>query len=323
MKIKELVAHGVMVVCLTAVAAICGRASLARGQEEAPPMPPEHGVRRLIILQRHDVEAGTQTAELRLNELGPGVTLQVSKAACDAEAAACNGKTACEEMIARLGAPDCANACANSCGAACTAACGEQLGKFVSTGCACTDSGECFCSADAGCGTDSKSACKCCSCGDKTALAALAAHAEHAVPHALGKGHEQCPFMDQMMKLVAEHAAAKAELATRREASEKFAQMLETMAELAAANAALHAKIESHEEQTKLTIKLAEFAAENARLKAHVELAGGRSEAGQHALTLTVENERLKERLAELERKQAESDATRSATRVRGEKRAR
>jgi hypothetical protein len=298
---------------------VCGQVRLALGQEAAPPQPPDYAVRHSLIIQRH-FEPIHKAAQSLIDELGPGWMVRITKApTCETFGGPCGQATACEEMIARLGTGAEAQACEVDCQ--------QWPARFVNVGCPCTETGECHC-AEAVCGSDCAAACKCCPCaGDanRTAQheAAFAAHAEHAAPQAIrAKAHEHCPYIEQIAKLAADQAAARAELASRKEASEKFAEMYETMAELMAANAALHAKLEAQEEHLKLAEKLAHLAAENARLKAHVELAGSR-EAGQHALTLSVENERLKLRVAELEHKRAEGEEARSASSGRNKKIAR
>jgi hypothetical protein len=282
------------------------------------------------------VETLERVAKTLLAELGPGFAIRVTKMpACETACGTCASQTACEEMIARIGVDFESPCCAETCNAG--------PAKFVSLGCPCAAAGECHCAG--------QGACKCCSCGSQAACgsdatcgsetachaehtacnaehtAAFAAHEEgHALHHEKHivelKSHEHCPFVEHMASLIAEAAAARAELASRKEASEKMAGMYESMAELIAANAALHARLEAQEEHFKLAEKLAHLATENARLKTHVELAG-HTEAGQHALTLTLENERLKARLAELEQKHAEAQATRTAAKVRSDRKAR
>jgi hypothetical protein len=316
---------------LLAALALCGHIETVRGQEAAPPLPPEGVACRASCQEVAAIERAAQTL---LAELGPGFAFHVSKLPdFDLASGACGSKTACEEMIARLNV-DFDAPCA---GAACAAGtCTERPAKFVSLGCACAAAGECHCAGEG--------ACKCCPCGGEAThvsevtcgsecnctaehSAAFASHEEQNGEHHKKlllhvKSSEQCPFVEHMTRLVAEHAAARAELASRKEASEKFSEVYESMAELIAANAALHARLEAQQEQLAMTEKLAHLAAENARLKAHVELAG-HSEAGQHALTLTLENERLKQRIVALEQKQAEAPATRTAAKARSERKAR
>jgi hypothetical protein len=305
---------------------LCGHWNLARGQEAPPPLPPE---RAACQTAGHDVEALERVAKTLLAELGPGFAIHVTKLqGCEAAGGACAGgacesPTECEEMIARLGV--------NFEGTCAAGACSERPAKFVSLGCACAASGDCHCAG--------KETCQCCSCGSEATsgsetacgaehAAALASHEEQRAgrleKHTVQlKSHEQCPFVQHMANLIAESASARAELASRKEASEKMAEMYEAMAELIAANAALHAKLEAQEEHFKLAEKLAHLATENARLKTHVELAGGSTQAGQHALTLTLENERLKARVGELEQKHAQAQATRTAAKARSDRKAR
>ena len=321
MKKNDVIAGAVFAAGLVAAVDVGGRVRPVHGQESAPPTPPTAVGWQLVTFDKREQKVIEQTIQSLLAELGPGFTINVTKTVPSLCAeGACAEKTACEEMIARIGVDADARVC--------EANCAELPAKFVGLGCPCTEAGECDC-AEAACGSDCGAACKCCPCGTAATCAtknpaALAAHTAHVVSQASKEeAHEHCPLMEHLPRLIAEQAAATAELASRKEASEKFSELYETMAELIAANAALHAKLEAQEEHVQLIHKMAELATENARLKAHVELAGGHAGAGQHALTLTVENERLKQRVTELEHKHAEVEAARSAARGRSEKRAR
>jgi hypothetical protein len=68
---------------------------------------------------------------------------------------------------------------------------------------------------------------------------------------------------------------------------------------------------------------MSDLAAENARLKAHVELANERMELTKATLSMTLENERLKFRVAELEQQQANGEAARTAAGPRSDRKSR
>lgn len=319
MKKNDVLVQAVFTAGLVAAIAAGGRVGLVRAQEAAPPLPPAAKGWQLVTFDMHEQQVIERTIQSLMSELGPGFTINVTKTVpTPCESAAC-GKTACEDMIARIGSSECAGAC--------NANCSEKPAKFVGLGCPCTEAGECVCATEAAGGSEG-GACKCCPCANQTACDEATCGEEHATSlaaHHVGeelkaKGHEHCPIMEHLPRLIAEQAAAKAELASRKEASEKFSELYETLTELVATNAALHAKLEAQEEHVQLIHKLSELAVENARLKAHVELAGAHAGAGQHALTLSIENERLKQRLADLEQKYAAGEETRSAARSSSDK---
>ena len=81
-----------------------------------------------------------------------------------------------------------------------------------------------------------------------------------------------------------------------------------------AENAKLAAKLEIQEQ-------LHQLVAENSRLKSQVELAEAKAEVMRATVEMTVENERLKMRLADLE--QGSGKEVPTSARVRGAKKAR
>lgn len=96
---------------------------------------------------------------------------------------------------------------------------------------------------------------------------------------------------------------------------------MERTGELLEALAGVHAEKAKLEAQLETQAQLHELAAENVRLKAQVELAEAKAEVMGATVEMTVENERLKMRLAELEGR--EGKAARTASRPRSEKKAR
>jgi hypothetical protein len=212
---------------------------------------------------------------------------------------------------------------------------------FTRLGCPCTDVGECRCASESSCGTECAAAsaagaehctgCKCCTCAAKseearcgdencelaTMVIQAAAHQDEAAQR------DPLKLMQHIAGLMAEKAAAEAALDVKSESHAEAAELYEAMAELMADNAALDAKLQARAEHDKLVEKLATLAAENARLTAHVQFAAERAERAKSELALAIENEHLKVRLAALEEKQALEDAARTATRQRGERKAR
>jgi hypothetical protein len=316
--------------CVAAVTAIV-TGQLARGQEEVPPLPPDHRARQLIIFNARQTEAIERAGESLLSELGPGFTITVTKTPAfinsafnDAAASSCNANSACS-----LGVVRCQVAGAASCNEVCTF--DAPTGLFVKQGCPCIVTGDCQCgdvcrcAKETGCGSECLASCteQACEagCGEDACDIALA-HAEEAAEHhhehfrqRIHVQHDQLDLVQHLVELVADRAAVRTELECRKEASAKMADLYETLAELIAVNAALEAKLEAQVEHTKTLEKVAELAAENARLKTHVELAGGRSDSTQQMFSLTLENERLKLRLADLEHRQATSEASQTAER--------
>jgi hypothetical protein len=304
--LSQMVVGGLLVVTFT----FTGRLQLAFGQHELPPLPPGQPAEWTVKIGAHEIQAIERASKSLLAELGPGFTVTVTKtphhdtSACRDTSAIC-----CEEIFNRL----------SSDLAVCDAPCGTLTAKFVRLGCPCTATGECHCADQAVCGCDCPQAQQVATCpaacDAKCASEPVAIAAHHTTPHEHVAGDPaECTFLQLITSLVEEKATAQAELAVRKEATEKQIDLYGRMAHLLAANAALEAKIAAQAEHAKLAEKLAELAAENSRLKAHVELASRHAEANQHVLSLTLENERLELRLAELERQHAVED-TQTATR--------
>jgi hypothetical protein len=210
---------------------------------------------------------------------------------------------------------------------------------FIRLGCPSTDVGECHCARETSCGTECAAAtatdhctgCQCCACAAKseearcgdencelaTLVIQAAAHQDDAAQR------DPLKLMQHIAGLMAEKAAAEAALEVKSESRAETAELYEAMAELMADNAALDAKLQARAEHDKLIEKLATLAAENARLSAHVQFAAERAEHAKSELALAIENEHLKVRLANLEEKQALAEAARTATKQRGERKAR
>jgi hypothetical protein len=313
--------------CLAVGMATLGRDPSARGQDEIPPTPPNYAVRQAVIVEQRMPDSDPQQSwaisratHALLSELGPGVMIRVTKTSpggfFDNH---CSAPTSCEAMLQHIGVNF----------EECNHTCDELATQFTRVGCPCTAAGDCHCPAGA---------CRCggeCLCGSTCSAAAAAKSGQDSCAITVGHAeqlnqqpaepvpHDQLRLLQHMASLLAEKAAARAELDTRKEASAKLIELYETIAELIAANAALEAKLEAQAEHAKLAEKLADLAAENARLKTHVEFAAGRAETSQHSISLTLENERLKLRLADLEQKHAIAEATRTAAKPRGERKPR
>ena len=142
--------------------------------------------------------------------------------------------------------------------------------------------------------------------------------------HCTAKSVAACPFAklaadknklwETIVELSAGQAAAEAALEVQEESLERSAELLESMAGLHAENAKLAAKLEVQDQ-------LHQLVAENTRLKAQVELAEAKAEVMRATVEMTVENERLKMRLADLE--QGSGKEVPTSARIRGAKKAR
>lgn len=322
MKNKRWLARWISGIHLAAALAVSMNMPKARGQEEIPPLPPGHRVEHLIVFDARQMQAIERAGEALRNEIGPGFTITVTKTApcvpsnCNGAASSCDEFCAFESPTGRFVKQACPCVVTGECQCNGVCRCAGQAGSPVSTVCG----SECLASC-AGQTCEAK-------CGEEECDIALA-HAEEANEHherfhqRFHLHHEPLDLIHALVELSADRAAARAELESRREASAKMASLYETLAELIAANAALEAKLEAQVEHTKLAEKVAELAADNARLKTHVELAGSRAEASQQSISLTLENERLKLRLADLEHRQAISEASQTAERTIRERKAR
>jgi hypothetical protein len=124
-------------------------------------------------------------------------------------------------------------------------------------------------------------------------------------------------------RLIAENAALTTALDSKDAILELYTEMMEGMMELMAEKVELQSRLALAEklvaERERHHQEIRELAAENLKLKAHAEVTEARHAAEKAQVELAVENERLKWRIAELERiAQAGQEAPRTARKATG-----
>jgi hypothetical protein len=120
-----------------------------------------------------------------------------------------------------------------------------------------------------------------------------------------------------VQQLVAENAALKVALEAREELLELRVEMMEQLMNVMVEKVELECRLAAvekmHAEREKLLHESQALVAENARLKTIAEAANAHHEAEKHQLQLAFENERLKWRVAELERQVEKSSVPHTA----------
>jgi hypothetical protein len=341
--------------CFTVGIVAAGVIQIAQAQETVPSPPPvcpgEHCVDHRVLAEHPALGIDPVAAEFfqratkaLAGEFGTGMMFRVtmprpelfSEQACSS--GVCRGEAVChEEKLSHFDGGSITIEHPPT----------HMAAKFVRLGCACEASGECHCAekhsagktaCGAECAAAAASDCKCCPCSGEACEAKCGEEGcelggmviKRVLHHDELPGLNPHKLMQQIAELMAEKSAAQAALAVRMQADEQIGEIYEAMAELLADNAALDARLESQAESRKLGEKLTELAAENARLKMHIELAderaklaAERAELAHATSALSLENERLKTRLVELEQKQSVTPIARTASKPRGERKQR